>query len=455
MSKLVDVSKLNQATVIYDRALRSLPFLTLKEASNALKLNLMDLQGKHALINERRHAGGTQSYKIGKDFNTLKELLGYEPSVIEPLDVVFITKENSKKYDDVELLVVGGTPVSNINKRHPLELKIASMLVRSHAEDVVDHLFHAVRDDESTAPYGAFNGFFSKLNDLLTAGQLTADRGNYHETGAIAAPVSGSDTEAYEKLVEFIATSNPFLRKSSTGVPQLLISQGALAAARAAFRNKVKSFDYPSMEKMIESLREDSFCPGLIVSTHECIGKGSKLILQKVGNMDVAFNTQGATRFCQIRDIYEDPNEWQFWLQAGYDTRIRDWHEKVFRTNEQQNTPWELAGDFTPEPASSEEQNGGGTINAGGSTTGGGTEQGGGTQGSGDNAGGGDNSGGSQAATPTYVYTPVDDTAGKNPATEGWYERSGESEPYTYELTDDTEPGQDVTYYIRTEQAGS
>lgn len=53
--------------------------------------------------------------------------------------------------------------------------------------------------------------------------------------------------------------------------------------------------------------------------------------------MDVAFNTQAATKFCQIRDIYEDPNEWQFWLQTGYDTRIRDWHEKAFRCNEQKN----------------------------------------------------------------------------------------------------------------------
>ena len=69
-------------------------------------------------------------------------------------------------------------------------------------------------------------------------------------------------------------------------------------------------------------------CPALEILSHEALGQGSRLILQKKGNMDVAFNTQAATKFCQIRDIYEDPNEWQFWLQTGYDTRIRDWHEK-------------------------------------------------------------------------------------------------------------------------------
>ena len=93
------------------------PFAKLwQEVAAILGLNVMDLQGKHALINERRRAGGTQSYKIGKDFRLTDKLLGYEPSVIEPKDVVCITKENSQKYDDGELLIVGGEPVSNINK---------------------------------------------------------------------------------------------------------------------------------------------------------------------------------------------------------------------------------------------------------------------------------------------------------------------------------------------------
>ena len=97
---------------------------------------------------------------------------------------------------------------------------------------------------------------------------------------------------------------------------------------------------------MIELLREDAMCPALEILSHEALGQGSRLVLQKKGNMDVAFNTQAATKFCQIRDIYEDPNEWQFWLQTGYDTRIRDWHEKVYRCNEQKNESLDLAGDY-------------------------------------------------------------------------------------------------------------
>lgn len=344
--KLIDVSKLNQTLITYDKALRALPFATLQEVAAKLGLNVMDLQGKHALINERRRAGGTQSYKIGKDFRLVDKLLGYEPSVIEPKDVVCITKENSQKYDDGELLIVGGQPVSNINKKHPLETRVAFTLVKSHIEDVVYTLFHAERDEDSTSPSGAFDGLFTKADMLITTGDVNAARGNFAPSGLFTLPTKDTDSAAYENLVEWIGGANTYLRSSKSGIPQLLCAETVLIAARSALRNKLRMQEYPSMQRMIELLREDAMCPALEILSHEALGQGSRLVLQKKGNMDVAFNTQAATKFCQIRDIYEDPNEWQFWLQTGYDTRIRDWHEKVYRCNEQKNESLDLAGDY-------------------------------------------------------------------------------------------------------------
>lgn len=344
--KLIDVSKLNQTLITYDKALRALPFATLQEVAAKLGLNVMDLQGKHALINERRRAGGTQSYKIGKNFRLVDKLLGYEPSVIEPKDVVCITKENSQKYDDGELLIVGGQPVSNINKKHPLETRVAFTLVKSHVEDVVYTLFHAERDEDSTSPSGAFDGLFTKADMLITTGDVNAARGNFAPSGLFTLPTKDTDSAAYENLVEWIGGANTYLRSSKSGIPQLLCAETVLIAARSALRNKLRMQEYPSMQRMIELLREDAMCPALEILSHEALGQGSRLVLQKKGNMDVAFNTQAATKFCQIRDIYEDPNEWQFWLQTGYDTRIRDWHEKVYRCNEQKNESLDLAGDY-------------------------------------------------------------------------------------------------------------
>lgn len=344
--KLIDVSKLNEALVIYDKALRTLPYATLQEVAAILKLNVMDLQGKHSRINERRKAGGTQSYKIGKDFKEVENLLGYEPSLIEPKDVVFVTKENSQKYDDNELLIVGGTPVSNITKKHPLETRVAFAMVTSHIEDIVYMLYHAERDDDSKSPIGALDGYYTKLDKIIMADAVNAARGNFAVSGEFKTPEDENDVAAYENLVDWIGGSHNALRSTRGGIPQLQCSETVIKAARAALRNKLKMQEYPSVTRMIELLREDAFCPNLEVVYHEALGRGSRLILQKVGNMDLAFNTQAATKFCQIRDIYTDPNEWQFWLQSGYDTRINDWHEKVFRTNEQKNEANDLAGDY-------------------------------------------------------------------------------------------------------------
>ena len=44
-------------------------------------------------------------------------------------------------------------------------------------------------------------------------------------------------------------------------------------------------------------------------------------------------------------------------------------------------------------------------------------------------------------------YEEVTDTTGKNPANEGWYERSGTSPNYTYTKTEDTTPASGKTYY--------
>ena len=345
-TKLIDVSKLNQACVTYDKALRALPFVTIQGVAAELKLNVMELKGKHSLINERRRAGGTQSYKVGKTFEELSNLLGYDPSEIEPKDVVFKTKENAKKYDDQELIIVGGNATENKTKKHPMEFGVLKAQTISHGEDVVSSLFGATRDEDSTSPNCAFDGFDTHIDAIIAAGDINLARGNMHRTGAFIIADDGVSTEAYDKLVDFIGSSHQALRSSNGGIPQLLLSQHVIKAARTALRNKLKAQEYPTVQRMLELIREDAFCPSLIFSTHECLGNGSRLTLQKMGNMDLAINTQAAAKFVQVRDIYEDPNEWQFWLQAGYGTRLRDWHEKVFLCNEQKNSYLDLAGDY-------------------------------------------------------------------------------------------------------------
>jgi len=231
-------------------------------------------------------------------------------------------------------------------KAHPLEQLIVQNVVTSHAEDIVFALFHAERDTATFSPMTSFTGFYPVLDLLTTNGYIAAGQGNLEITGVFAAPIDENDSTAYDKLVEFIYSSHPLLRSSIGGTPQLICAQTVLKNARDAYRNKVKMFAIPTMTQVLEALREDAFCPALEIATDEALGTGSKLILQKVGNMDIGFDTSKAAQFMQVRNIYEDPNEIQFWLESMYGTRVRDVHKKIFKTNEQVNTRIDLSGDY-------------------------------------------------------------------------------------------------------------
>ena len=53
------------------------------------------------------------------------------------------------------------------------------------------------------------------------------------------------------------------------------------------------------------------------------------------------------------------------------------------------------------------------------------------------------------------TYTAATPVGTENPSEEGWYERSGSAEPYTYTLTTDTTVDSQKTYYVKSEGAGT
>ncbi len=346
MAKVINADKLTQSAKKYDKVLRTLPFFSLETAATALRMNVLEVDDEDVIVNKRRKAGGTGPYKQGMTIGYQDEIMKFYESNLKPELVVFKVKDNITNYKEKKLLVEVGKKLDLKKKNHPLEFEIVKDIVTSHGEDVVFSLFHAERDEDRFSPITAFTGFFPALDMLTTEGYISTAEKNTVNTGAIVAPTSATDVEAYEKLVQFLASGHPMLRSANGGIPQLLISEDTLVNVRSAFRNKVKNIEYATMDRMIEALREDARIPQLVVDIHQSLGTGSKLILQKVGNMDIGFNTGKAQQFVQVRNIFEDPNEVQFWLEAGYGVRIRDVHKKVFLTNEQSNTAIDLAGDY-------------------------------------------------------------------------------------------------------------
>ena len=346
MAQIIDVAALTEAARQYDPILRTLPFFSLEAGAIALGLNIQEVENEHVVVNRRRQAGSTGPYKQGMSITYKEEIAKFFESMLKPELVVSKTKDNILNYKEKKVLVQAGTPLDLKSKVHPLAQMIVEDEVKSHAEDVLFALFFAERNEDVFSPATAFTGFYPALDMLVTEGYIASGQHNIGTTGAFTNANSDTDYAAYEKLVEFIGTAHPLLRSSIGGIPQLLIPQNVIAAARTAFRRKVRTLDYPSTAQMLEALREDAYCPDLEFATHQALGVGSKLVLQKKGNMDIGFNTGKSNQFMQVRNPFEDPNEVQFWIEAAYGVRIRDVHAKVFKTNEQTNVGLDLAGDY-------------------------------------------------------------------------------------------------------------
>lgn len=347
MANIVTVDGLRKAAEKYDPIIRQLPAWALTEAIKALRLNVMKVDMKDVITHERRKSGGTMPYVPSAESITYTEgMLAYESSDLEVYETVFKAKENITNYKGANVQFLGGKPMDNTSKKHPLEYKIIQTMVKTHAEDVMFALFHAERNTSGNNALSCFYGYNSQIDALISSGDITAARGNYAPTGAFNAPVDENDCSAYENLVDFIGGSHNMLRSSIGGNPLLYVTEEVMVNVRAAYRNKVKAFQMPTMDQVKDMIRQDALCPGLEFITHIALGGGHRVMLIKPGLLDLGWNTQAASRFVQVRDPFEDPNIVQFWLQASYGTRLRDWHEKLFRVNDQTNSCINLSGDY-------------------------------------------------------------------------------------------------------------
>ena len=350
-TKAVNTEQLTRAAITYNNVLRELPFFAFNEVAKALRLNILKVHGKDIAITARRRAGILRPYIAGMTPEKQKELVKFFESKLEPELTYAAIYDNITNYRDKNVLSNQGEIQSNQTKKHPLELLILMAIVRSYGEDVIFSMFFAERDTTVKSPMTSFNGFFPKLDMLTVSGEIDAAKNNLKTTGVFnngATPGIGTDGKNhYDRLVAFIKSSNPLLR--ATGEVLLYAAENPVVQAREGLREKMKYFAMPDVAQLLEKLRSDCNAPGLNILSHLALGTGDKLMLAKPGLFDFGVDNESDDRYVQVRNPFEDPNEVQFWIQAGYDTRIIDVHEKVFCTNEQTNTALDLAGDYRDE----------------------------------------------------------------------------------------------------------
>ena len=214
-------------------------------------------------------------------------------------------------------------------------------IVRTFGEDILDCLFPGERNNSGTTPLDAFDGYDTLIDDMITAGTITGGKGNYVQTGAIAAPSSESDYGAFTSLLTFWRQAHQQLRTK----PSLMLVPVAIADMYDdAFFNKFRSKPTADEYGRIELYGTGGKCK-LVRSS--LMGTGQRIVLTAPGNMDFGMDTLGDETFVQVRNIYEDPNYVQFWIQGKYGTRIRSINEKVFQVNDGASVGAQLSGDYS------------------------------------------------------------------------------------------------------------
>jgi hypothetical protein len=346
----VNIASLTRAAIQYNDVLRELPFYQLNSVCQNLRINILQVDGEDRLISIRRKGGILRPYVAGLPLGKEQELMKFYESTLKPERTYAEIVDNITNYTDKKIISNQGEMVDNKTKKHPLELTILSNIVKSYSEDVTFALFFAERDTTVMSPMTAFTGFFPKLDILVTAGEISSAKGNLKTTGAfvdpttVVSPTETTDAAAYKQLVDFVKSANPLLR--NTGEVLLYASENPIECARKSLWKMTKSFQYPTVDQLMAQLRSDAKVPGLQLVYDVTLGSGDKLMMMKPGLLDLGVSNQSDDSFVQVRNPYADPNEVQFWIQASYDTRIKDVHPKLFQTNEQVNTGVIYSGDY-------------------------------------------------------------------------------------------------------------
>ena len=281
--------------------------------------------------------------------------------------------------------------------------RVAAYLVAKLSNSLNRHIFDAERDDDGTRTVDLFNGFDTITAAEITAGNIAVANGNMFNLDLSTL----TSVNVGDKLMEAYFSADDELQGQDT---KMYLSRSIYNKYNEWYRNNFGSVPYNTEYKKTFLEGTDRSCELVPL-----VGKKASDFIQLTTrqNMLVGVDQMSDTERLEVAESKTSHFVLDFIATLFFGTQFESISKERLL----------IIGDD-------------GSTTAGGGTTTGGS----------DNAGGSDNSG----DTDTHTYTPVDDTAGKNPASEGWYERVGESEPYTYELTDDTEPQQDVTYYVQS-----
>lgn len=340
---IVNVDSLNRSAITYNSVLQEFPYMELDPVLTKLKIARIDLREERKDVIFERKGGLSAPYAKGADQDT-------EPTYVSEIGK---TREVSLKpencvlplVDHIDNLstkrIISNVPDSevpdNITKNHPLEKLILQSVTRTVGEDILDYMFHAERNTADLTPAGMVDGFNKKIDDYITASDISEANGNLYASGSI------STSDGFTKLCAFVRSANAFLRRKG----YIMMSSGSffkcLTELSATLSTAGKLI---TLQEFLEYLRLQTQAPVVDIVIDDCLGSGDRWIYTTPFNLELGMNTKAATQFIQVRSPFKDPNWVQFWTQWGLGTRILKIHAKEFLVNDQSNTANAIGGDY-------------------------------------------------------------------------------------------------------------
>lgn len=326
-----DLTSLTETAIIYQRDLQLLPYATMAPVLGELGISLYPgIQNKHVMTNYLRAAGIARPYVQGTVEDSQVGKL--EEKTLEIHLAYANVKDNIQNY---KTTVVGPDQLlgKNQSKKHPWQMLMLTSIVRTFSEDILDALFHGERNTATRTPLGCFNGYNKIIDNGISDGSIAEEEGNYFTTGAI------TSANAYTQLLAMYRAANPLLKKMRT---IMIVPYHIAEKYDDQYFDKYKY--KPTLDNYGNTILDGS--NGLCSLIRTPYQGGSRVILTIPGNFHFGFDSMADQSFVQVRNPYTDPNDVQFWIQAGYGTRIQSFNQKVFMVNEQSTSVTAYSGDF-------------------------------------------------------------------------------------------------------------
>ena len=345
----ITVTSLNETFQKIRKDLIMLPSVYLgDELRRAGVAMIPGIQDEYKRYNYLRHTVNLMPYKESREY-TSTAIGEIQKRILKVRLVNMYAQDNIQQYTHTD---AGNFSLLGTNKtyKNPAERLIGFSVMKGISEAIMDAIFFMEYDENGTGKMKMNDGFLKLITDATTSKEIDETKYNLIKIGAITAPTTKDDTEAYDKAKLFLSSVNPTLLRGNNTVVNCTVETAV--AIQDAMSNAKRYFKEPDAYGTFRLPEYPT------VRWNPCLpmGKGSKLICTKDGNALYGFDSQSDDEYMLARQLNKDPNIIDYWTQFRIGVQYQSFNSKVFATTDGTLEAPDWEGDFQTKTVSASEQ---------------------------------------------------------------------------------------------------